>query len=90
MSAPAGIAVAWPTDSVSGVISVCKTSGSEFTSDPAGSDLRPADASLLPDGGDGSSSEVSATAHTRRLELWHGIAIALLLLLLIETVLLLR
>ncbi len=56
--------------------------------DPRGSDLAPAPASQLP--GAGSGTEGASRPSERRVELWHAIAAALLMLLLIESVLIQR
>ena len=57
--------------------------------DSRGSDLRPVDAALLPVA-DQSQAEVGQAKHKRRVELWHAIAIGLMLLLLVESVISLR
>lgn len=56
--------------------------------DPRGSDLAPAPPSVLPAAGVAASA--IGRPHTRRVELWHAIASALLVLLLIESVLIQR
>jgi hypothetical protein len=56
--------------------------------DPHGSDLAPAPASALPPSGTGSADAPAETS--RRVELWHGLAAALLLLLLAEGLLVQR
>ena len=56
--------------------------------DPHGSDLAPAPASLLPVSGTGAAGEPADESH--RIELWHALAAALLLLLLAEGVLVQR
>jgi hypothetical protein len=56
--------------------------------DPRGSDLRPASADALPNGGGGGPA--GEHSHERRLELWHAVAAALLVLLLAESILLAR
>ncbi len=56
--------------------------------DPRGSDLAPAPATALPASGTGGGSAPSD--ESRRIELWHALAAALLLLLLIEGVLIQR
>jgi hypothetical protein len=56
--------------------------------DPRGSDLTPVDATALPTSGTGSA--VAPTDNTRRVELWHALAAALLLLLLAEAILVQR
>lgn len=56
--------------------------------DPRGSDLSPAPPSVLPPSG--SVTGVLGRPHTRRVELWHGIAAALLVLLLLESLLIQR
>jgi hypothetical protein len=57
--------------------------------DAHASDLAAADPTLLPAGGS-SSAPTDATSHRRRLELWHGVAVGLLLLLFLESLLMLR
>jgi hypothetical protein len=57
--------------------------------DPRGSDLHPAAASALPTSGHAGIAKASTT-HKRRVELWHALAVGLLMLLLIESVLVLR
>ena len=57
--------------------------------DPRGSDLRPVDASLLPVP-DPDQAEIRPATHKRRVELWHAIAVGLLLLLLVESLVSLR
>ena len=56
--------------------------------DPRGSDLAPAPPSVLPISGTAASA--IGRPHTRRVELWHAIASALLVLLLIESILIQR
>ncbi len=57
--------------------------------DPRGSDLRPAPPQLLPaSGAEGAAGQ--PTEHRRRIELWHALAAGLLLLLLVESLLVLR
>lgn len=56
--------------------------------DPRGSDLSPAPASALPSAGSGAADGSRPTS--RRVELWHGLAAALLVLLLLESVLIQR
>ncbi|HEY6035904.1 MAG TPA: BatA domain-containing protein [Kofleriaceae bacterium] len=56
--------------------------------DPRGSDLTPVAAAALPTSGTGSA--VAQTDNTRRVELWHALAAALLLLLLGEAILVQR
>ena len=56
--------------------------------DPRGSDLTPAPASALPASGHGGGSDPADDK--RRVELWHSLAAALLLLLLIEGLLVQR
>jgi hypothetical protein len=56
--------------------------------DPRGSDLTPAPASALPTGGAGEGGVPRETK--RRVELWHGLAAALLILLVIESLLIQR
>lgn len=56
--------------------------------DPRGSDLAPAPASALPPSGTGGGA--APIDPTRRVELWHGLAAALLLLLLVEGLLVQR
>jgi len=56
--------------------------------DPRGSDLAPAPPSVLPVSGVAASA--FGRPHTRRVELWHAIASALLVLLLIESILIQR
>jgi hypothetical protein len=51
--------------------------------DPRGSDLAPIDLARLPTGDDPTAATPSGV-HDRRVELWHAIALALLLLLLLE------
>lgn len=58
--------------------------------DPRGSDLRPVEARLLPASGSALASAGGQPAHKRRVELWHALAVGLLLLLLIESLLTLR
>jgi hypothetical protein len=53
--------------------------------DPRGSDLAPAPPSVLPAGG--TPGEAGTRAPLRRVELWHGVAAALLVLLVIESIL---
>jgi hypothetical protein len=57
--------------------------------DPRGSDLRPVAPSDLPTSG-GQQATVGQTEHERRVELWHAIAAGLLLLLLVESLLVVR
>ncbi len=57
--------------------------------DPRGSDLRTATADQLPTAG-AATATLAGTSHQRRVELWHALAIGLLLLLLLESVLVLR
>lgn len=57
--------------------------------DPRGSDLRPATPDSLPTSGH-AAARTATTTHQRRVELWHAIAFGLLLLLLLESVLVLR
>ena len=56
--------------------------------DPRGSDLTPVPAASLPTSGTGSA--IAQTDNTRRVELWHALAAALLLLLLGEAILVQR
>ena len=56
--------------------------------DPHGSDLAPAPATMIPASGTSAGGE--ATDNTRRVELWHALAAAVLLLLLAEGVLVQR
>lgn len=56
--------------------------------DPRGSDLTPADPAKLPASGTGSGAD--STPGERRVELWHAVAAGLLLLLLLESLLVLR
>ncbi len=56
--------------------------------DPHGSDLTPAPAASLPTSGTGSTS--APVDHSRRVELWHALAAAVLLLLLAEGILVQR
>ena len=56
--------------------------------DPRGSDLTMAPASALP--ASGTSNNGDAGEQTRRIELWHALAAALLLLLLVEGLLVSR
>jgi hypothetical protein len=56
--------------------------------DPRGSDLAPAPPSVLPVSG--AAASAIGRPHTRRVELWHAIASALLVLLLIESILIQR
>ncbi|MGE0548954.1 MAG: BatA domain-containing protein [Kofleriaceae bacterium] len=56
--------------------------------DARGSDLTPAPAAALPPSGSGTSGDTAD--HTRRVELWHALAVALLLLLLAEGLLVQR
>jgi len=57
--------------------------------DPSGSDLRPAAPDVIPSSGHASAGAASTT-HKRRVELWHAIALGLMMLLLLESVLVLR
>ena len=57
--------------------------------DPRGSDLRPVDPGLLPTS-DSEPGEIRPATHKRRVELWHALAVGLLLLLLVESILTLR
>ncbi len=57
--------------------------------DPRGSDLRYVKANLLP-ASSAPGEEGESSTHKRKVELWHGIAIGLLMLLLVESVLTLR
>jgi len=57
--------------------------------DPRGSDLRPVAPESLPTS-DHATARATTTTHQRRVELWHSIALGLLLLLLLESVLVLR
>jgi hypothetical protein len=54
--------------------------------DPRGSDLRPVADDMLPTSGGATIGKPAAT-HKRRVELWHAIAVGLLLLLLTESIL---
>lgn len=54
--------------------------------DPRGSDLRAVDADMLPTSGGATIGKPAAT-HKRRVELWHAIAVGLILLLLTESIL---
>ena len=56
--------------------------------DPRGSDMRPVAPELLP--ASGTTATISGATHKRRVELWHAIAIGLLLLLVLESLLVLR
>ncbi len=56
--------------------------------DPRGSDLSPAPANLIP--GAGAGVETRSRPSERRVELWHALAAALLVLLLVESVLIQR
>jgi hypothetical protein len=56
--------------------------------DPRGSDLTPVPSAALPSSGTGGAS--APTDNTRRVELWHALAAALLLLLLAEAILVQR
>lgn len=57
--------------------------------DSRGSDLRPAPAAILPTSGQAGIAKASST-HKRRVELWHALAVGLLMLLLLESILVLR
>jgi hypothetical protein len=56
--------------------------------DPHGSDLAPAPPTMLP--ASGTSAGTEASDNTRRVELWHALAAAVLLLLLAEAILVQR
>lgn len=58
--------------------------------DTRGSDLAPVDTSVLASWGQAAPGGTSRITHQRRVELWHAIAVGLLLLLLLESALILR
>jgi hypothetical protein len=58
--------------------------------DPRGSDLTPAPATILPVAGGGTSGASGSRPTERRVELWHALAAALLVLLLVESLLIQR